>query len=78
MRRSLTSITLRSRTENGDLGRLPPIVPVQAERMADGAIRPVPTPENLPNDITAQKRIIAEMARDAATARAEIARLKFQ
>jgi hypothetical protein len=44
--------------------------------MADGAIRP--TPENLPDDITTQKRIIAEMARDAATARAEIARLKFQ
>ena len=37
----------------------------------------MPTPE-LPDDITALKRIIAEMARDAATARAEIARLKFQ
>ena len=38
----------------------------------------MPTPEDLPDDITALKRIIAEMARDAATARAEIARLKFQ
>jgi transposase len=35
-------------------------------------------PEPLPEDITALKRIIAEMARDAVTARAEIARLKFQ
>lgn len=38
----------------------------------------MPTPEALPDDIAALKRIIAEMARDAATARAEIARLKFQ
>jgi transposase len=38
----------------------------------------VPSPEDLPDDIAALKRIIAEMARDAATARAEIARLKFQ
>ena len=38
----------------------------------------MPTPEDLPDDITALKRIIAEMALDAATARAEIARLKFQ
>jgi transposase len=38
----------------------------------------VPNPEQLPDDIAALKRIIAEMARDAATARAEIARLKFQ
>jgi transposase len=38
----------------------------------------VPTPEDLPDDITALKRMIAEMAHDAATARAEIARLKFQ
>jgi hypothetical protein len=38
----------------------------------------VPTPEDLPDDITALKRIIAEMARDVATARAETARLKFQ
>jgi transposase len=36
------------------------------------------TPESLPDDIAALKRIIAEMARDAVTARAEIARLKFQ
>jgi transposase len=38
----------------------------------------VPTPEALPDDIAALKRIIAEMARDAVSARAEIARLKFQ
>ena len=38
----------------------------------------MPTPEALPDDIAALKRIIAEMARDAVTARAEIARLKFQ
>jgi transposase len=37
-----------------------------------------PSPEDLPDDIAALKQIIAEMARDAATARAEIARLKFQ
>ena len=37
----------------------------------------MPTPE-LPDDITVLKRIIAEMARDAAAARVEIARLKFQ
>ena len=35
-------------------------------------------PESLPDDITALKRIIAEMARDAVAARAEIAKLKFQ
>jgi len=34
--------------------------------------------EDLPDDITALKRIIADMARDAVTARAEIAKLKFQ
>src|SRR6516165_6593281 len=34
--------------------------------------------EDLPDDIAALKRIIAEMALDAVTARAEIARLKFQ
>ena len=33
---------------------------------------------DLPDDLAALKRIIAEMALDAATARAEIARLKFQ
>ena len=38
----------------------------------------MPTPEALPDDIAALKRIIAEMARDAVSARAEIARLKFQ
>ena len=38
----------------------------------------MPTPEDLPDDLAALKRIIAEMALDAATARAEIARLKFQ
>jgi transposase len=38
----------------------------------------VPSPEDLPDDIAALKRIIAEMACDATTARAEIARLKFQ
>jgi transposase len=36
------------------------------------------TPETLPDDIDALKRIIAEMARDAATAKVEIAKLKFQ
>ena len=36
------------------------------------------TPESLPDDIDALKRIIAEMARDAVTAKAEIAKLKFQ
>jgi transposase len=36
------------------------------------------TPETLPDDIAALKRIIAEMDRDAVTARAEIAKLKFQ
>jgi transposase len=38
----------------------------------------VPSPDDLPDDIAALKRIITEMARDATTARAEIARLKFQ
>jgi len=38
----------------------------------------VPTPEDLPDDIAALKRIIAAMARDAATAQVEIAKLKFQ
>lgn len=38
----------------------------------------MPTPEDLPDDITALKRMIGEMAREAATARAEIAQLKFQ
>ena len=36
------------------------------------------TPDNLPDDLTALKRIIAAMALDAATAQAEIAPLKFQ
>jgi transposase len=36
------------------------------------------TPESLPDDIDALKRIIADMARDAATAKVEIAKLKFQ
>ena len=36
------------------------------------------TPDNLPDDLTALKRIIAAMALDVATAQAEIARLKFQ
>ena len=35
-------------------------------------------PDNLPDDPTALKRIIAAMAQDALTAQAEIARLKFQ
>jgi transposase len=35
-------------------------------------------PESLPDDIAALKRIIAEMASDATTAKAEIAKLKFQ
>jgi len=38
----------------------------------------VPTPEDLPDDIAALKRIIAAMARDAATAQVEIAKLKYQ
>jgi transposase len=36
------------------------------------------TPESLPDDTAALKRIIADMARDAMTAKAEIAKLKFQ
>ena len=36
------------------------------------------TPETLPDDPAALKRIIAAMAQDALTAHAEIARLKFQ
>jgi transposase len=36
------------------------------------------TPNNLPDDAAALKRIIAAMAQDALTAQAEIARLKFQ
>ncbi len=35
-------------------------------------------PESLPDDIAALKRIIADMARDAVGAKAEIAKLKFQ
>jgi hypothetical protein len=35
------------------------------------------TPDNLPNDPAALKRVIAAMAQDALTAQAEIARLKF-
>ena len=35
-------------------------------------------PDSLPDDIAALKRIIADMARDATTAQAEIAKLKFQ
>ena len=38
----------------------------------------MPTPEDLPDDIAALKQIITAMARDAATAQAEIAKLKFQ
>jgi hypothetical protein len=38
----------------------------------------VTTPEAPPDDIAALKRIIADMARDAVSARAEIAKLKFQ
>jgi len=36
------------------------------------------TPDNLPDDLAALKRIIAAMAQDGLTAQAEIARLKFQ
>ena len=36
------------------------------------------TPDNLPDDPAALKRIIAAMAQDALTAQTEIARLKFQ
>jgi transposase len=36
------------------------------------------TPESLPDDIAALKRIIADMARDAVSAQTEIAKLKFQ
>ena len=35
-------------------------------------------PESLPDDIAALKRIIADIASDAVSARTEIARLKFQ
>ena len=35
-------------------------------------------PEDLPDDIAVLKQIIAAMARDAATAQTEIAKLKFQ
>jgi hypothetical protein len=38
----------------------------------------VTTPEALPDDIAALKRIIADMARDVVAARTEIARLKVQ
>ena len=38
----------------------------------------MPTPDDLPDDIAALKQIITAMARDAATAQAEIAKLKFQ
>ena len=34
--------------------------------------------ENLPDDIDALKRIIADLSRDAVVAQAEIAKLKFQ
>jgi hypothetical protein len=34
--------------------------------------------EHLPDDIAALKQIIADLARDAAVAQAEIAKLKFQ
>ena len=40
--------------------------------------RLVTTPEALPDDIAVLKRIVADMARDAVLARAEIAKLKFQ
>ena len=36
------------------------------------------TPDHLPDDPAALKRIIAAMAQDTLTAQAEIARLKFQ
>jgi hypothetical protein len=36
------------------------------------------TPDNLPDDPAALKRVIAAMAQDALTAQAEIARLRFQ
>ena len=36
------------------------------------------TPESLPDDIAALKQIITDMAREAVSARAEIAKLKFQ
>ena len=36
------------------------------------------TADNLPDDLTALKRIVAAMAQDALSAQAEIARLKFQ
>src|SRR5260370_22295590 len=36
------------------------------------------TPDKLPDDVTAVKRIMAAMAVDAATAQAEVARLKFK
>lgn len=48
----------------------------QAEPRA--IIGPVPSPKDLPDDIAALNRIIAETARDAAMARAGITRPKFQ
>jgi transposase len=36
------------------------------------------TPESLPDDIAALKRITAAMAQDAVNAQAEIAKLRFQ
>ena len=46
-------------------------------RICSTAAVPI-TPETLPDDLAALKRIIAAMAQDALTAQAEIARLKFQ
>src|SRR4029079_19726704 len=47
-------------------------------RRSDPIVGVTITPESLPDDIAALKRIIADMARDAMTAKAEIAKLKFQ
>ena len=50
-----------------------------AKTIAIGSTAGVPiTPDHLPDDPAALKRIIAAMAQDALTAQAEIARLKFQ
>jgi transposase len=49
-----------------------------SSRRSDPILGVTIAPESLPDAIAALKRIIAEMARDAAAAQAEIAKLKFQ
>jgi len=67
----LASGKLRQIDSTGSLeGRIRP-------RICSTASVPI-APDNLPDEPAALKRIIAAMARDAPTAQAEIARLKFQ